>query len=289
MPDLHVISLGEAMLRLTPPTGVRLEVATGYELFVAGAESNTLAALARLGVRTTFLSALPSTPPGRLVEGELRKHGVGTSRVLWSEGRRLGVFYAEEGPAPRGPSVYYDRSGSAFALLDPANLDLHGLESADLVHLTGITPALSTGARNAFARMLEFATSNHIPLSFDVNYRAKLWLPAEAAASIADACSQARVLFCTMADAATLWGLSGGPEAVLEGLADRFGGEGKTLVLTLGGEGSAQMRDGAFHREAAFDAEGPHRFGSGDAFDAGYLYAHLDGDHYRKLPKFRPN
>jgi 2-dehydro-3-deoxygluconokinase len=275
----HIISFGETMLRLSPPPGVRLDEATTFNVFVGGTESNTLTALARLGCHTTWLSGLPANPAGRRVASELRRHGIDTSRVVWAGGR-LGIFYADEAPAPLGPQVHYDRAGSACALIDPAALDLAGLEDADLLHLTGITPALGGGAPAAFERLLTWAAAQGVALSFDVNYRAKLWSPAEAAAGMAGACRQARIVICSRSDAATIWGLHGTAEQVLRGLADRFGLADKTLVLTLGNEGAAELRDGEYAEAPTFPAMGTVRFGSGDAFAAGYLYCYLGGEHF---------
>src|SRR5260370_27783691 len=116
MATAHVISFGETMLRLTPPVGTRLEQAERFTAYVAGAESNALACLARLGLHATWISALPSNPLGRVVEAALRSHGVDLSRVVWrSESERLGIFYAEESPSPIGTLVHYDPSDSACA------------------------------------------------------------------------------------------------------------------------------------------------------------------------------
>jgi 2-dehydro-3-deoxygluconokinase len=281
-----VVSFGETMLRLSPPSGVRLEEASTLHVYVAGTESNTLACLSRLHLRTIWVSALPLTPLGKHVESELRRHGVNTEHVVWmGSNTRLGIFYAEEAPNPLGLQVYYDRAHSTCALIDPEAVDLSVVDSARMLHLTGITPALSDRAREVFTRFLHRARQKSIPLSFDVNYRTKLWSVHEAAASLEEACQQADVLFCTHADAAELWGFTGSAESVLRQMAGRFAAHttSKTLVLTLGSEGSAQLQDDIYSTEPAFPTEGTARFGSGDAFAAGYLYAHLEGELYREM------
>jgi 2-dehydro-3-deoxygluconokinase len=283
---IDVLSFGETMLRLTAPGGVRLETAPTLQVYVGGTESNTLSCLARLGLHVTWISALPSTPIGRHVETELRSHGVHTGHIVWtSNASRLGIFYAEEAPNPPGLQVYYDRAQSACALVDPDAVNYTLVDTARILHLTGITPAIGKGAREAFRRLLVRAREQNVPLSFDVNYRGKLWSTQEAAEGIEEACQQARILFCARADAVELWGMSGTPEEVLCQMAQRFAGDGdiKTLVLTLGSEGSAELRDGMYSTAPTFPAEGTNRFGSGDAFDAGYLYAYLDGPLYQEL------
>lgn len=283
-----VVSFGETMLRLTAPEGSRLEDASVLHVYVAGSESNTLAALARLQMKVLWLSALPNNPQGRHVSAELRRHGVGTSHLLWNESpSRLGTFYVEEGVEPLGLQVYYDRTNSACALIDPDVVPYEIVDEAGLLHLTGITPALSPQTREVFHRLLARAQTHHVPLSFDVNYRAKLWSATDAATAIEQACCQASVLFCTLLDAQELWGFSGQPEAVLHQMSERFtkGEEhiDKTLVLTLGKDGAAQLRHGIYTHEQSIPTLGTARFGSGDAFSAGFLYAYLNGPLYQEL------
>lgn len=115
MPEAHVISFGETMLRLAPSAGMRLEQAGQFTAYVAGTESNTLACLARPGLKATWLSALPANPLGRGLAAILRGHGVDLWRVVWhGEEARLGIFYSEELPAPIGTPVLY---GNALAAL----------------------------------------------------------------------------------------------------------------------------------------------------------------------------
>ncbi len=279
-----VVSFGETMFRLTAPPGTRLENATNLQIYIGGTESNTLASLAHLDLKVAWLSALPDNPTGRNVVRELRSHGVDTSSVMWTEAAsRLGTFYVEEAVGPLGIQVYYDRANSACALIDSEAVDYTVVDTARMLHLTGITPALGKQTSIVFQRLLELARARQVPLSFDVNYRAKLWSAAEAARQIEEACRQANILFCSLLDAAELWGFTGDAEAVLRQMDGRFGSEGKRLVLTLGSEGSAQLENGNYTYEPAFATEGTFRFGSGDAFDAGYIYAYLDGSLYREM------
>jgi 2-dehydro-3-deoxygluconokinase len=272
-----VVSFGETMLRLSPPVGSRLEEARSFQSHVAGTESNTLACLSRLGLTCAWISALPANPLGLHVATVLRSHGVDVDAVLWVEGARLGTYYAEESQPPLGLQVFYDRAHSACAEIDPDRVDLSLLDHARALHLTGITPAISANGHEVFRRFLHAAKERHLPLSFDVNFRAKLWSAAEAAAALEEACRAADILFCARGDAADLWGLIGDPESILRGLAGRFGRTGtcQVTVLTLGREGAAQLQEEQYDHVPAFACEGDVRFGSGDAFAAGYLYAHL--------------
>ncbi|GCE26886.1 2-keto-3-deoxygluconate kinase [Dictyobacter alpinus] len=280
---VDVISFGETMFRLTTPVGNRLESTPSLDIHVGGSESNTLASLARLNYRVSWLSCLPDNPLGRHVERVLRSHGIDVSQIVWAAPTaRLGTFYVEEAPRPIGLQVYYDRANSACALIDPDAVNYQLVDNARLLHLTGITPALSTQARTVFQRLLDRARAQQVPLSFDVNYRAKLWSASEAATQLEAACQQASILFCSYADATEIWNFQGDPQTVLHQMANRFGSD-KALVLTLGSEGSAHLDHGKYTHVSVFDTGGHARFGSGDAFDAGYLYAHLKGPLYQEL------
>jgi 2-dehydro-3-deoxygluconokinase len=284
---VDVVSFGETMLRLTAPDNTRLENTSTFTIYVGGTESNTLAGLARLNCKVSWLSALPDNPLGRHVESELRSHGIDTSQVVWdTPASRLGTFYAENAPEPIGLQVYYDRANSACALIDPERVNYASIDEARILHLTGITPALSPQARDVFQRFLTRAQQKQIPLSFDINYRAKLWTPEEAAQHVEDACRQASILFCSYADAAELWGFSGDAESVLRLMAQRFGSD-KNLVLTLGSKGSAHLDHGNYDHAPSFPTESNGRFGSGDAFDAGYLHAYLAEPLYQELAQHR--
>src|SRR5438876_8672625 len=147
MPD--VVTIGETMLRLSAPPGVPLEQAPQLDVHVAGAESNVAIALCRLGTTAGWISRLVDTPLGRRIVNELRGHGVDVSRVLWAPGGRIGIYFLEQGIPPRQHRIIYDRAQSAMSLLGPKEVDWGFVRSARLVHLTGITPALSAGCRAA--------------------------------------------------------------------------------------------------------------------------------------------
>ncbi len=281
-----IISCGETMLRLSPLYGTRLENTPELQIYVAGSESNTLACLARLGFSTRWLSALPDTPLGRKIAKEIQGHGVDIEPLIWAGAEtRLGTFYVDEAASPLGLQVYYDRAGSAFTLLKPVQIGENFWQGADLLHLTGITPTLSTQSQQVFEHLLEQARLRQLPISFDVNYRSKLCTPSEATNLIEKACQQAEILFCASRDAATLWNITGSPQDLLAGLEKRFPERDrpKSYVVTLGKEGAARRQQGQYSNATAFPSEGTHRFGSGDAFAAGYLYAYLQGPGYTEI------
>ncbi len=275
---LDVITFGETMLRLTPPGFERLEQATSLELHVGGSESNTAVGLARLGCRTAWLSRLPETPLGRLVASTIGRFGVDVSEIVWSQDDRLGTYYLERGKAPRGASVLYDRRDSAISKMQPYELptQLFTANRARLFHTSGITLGISESAAATARRAAELAKASGMLLSFDVNYRAKLWSPEAARASCAEFMKNADIVFMPSRDARTVFGLKDiSEEANLQALHERF--PSQTLVLTLGARGAVAMdAAGQVFRQAAFPTTEVERLGSGDAFSAGFLANFLE-------------
>ena len=138
-----VTSFGEMLLRLSVPSGDRLEVAQHLDVFPAGAEANVLSLLARLGRKTQWAGALPRNSLGRLAANALRTADVDTSGIIWNELGRMATYYVEFGAPPRGIQVTYDRAHSCITQLKPDEIDWDSLLDTRLLHLTGITPALS--------------------------------------------------------------------------------------------------------------------------------------------------
>ena len=277
MADYDLVTFGETMIRLSTPLGQRLETAPALDAGIGGAESNVAVALARLGRRVAWFSVLPRNAFGRRIASELRRHGVDERFIHWQDTGRVGVYYLDTGSPPRPTHVLYDRAGSTLATCPPDTVDTTLPRRARLLHLTGITPALSPSAAEITRRLAVSASESGVPLSFDVNYRALLWPPEEAAEILAPFCAAAAILFCGRADARVLWGLEGSDEEVLRALAQRFGAA--LTVLTLGEQGAlALRRDGQLLRQAGVPVSVVDRVGAGDAFAAGFLHGYLEGD-----------
>ena len=278
MAQYDVVTLGETMLRLTPPGLRRLEQATTLEVEVSGTESNLAIGLARLGLRTLWLSRLTNNPLGHLIAHAIAGQGVDTSRVIWTEADRVGLLFLEEGKAPRGSRVLYDRRHSAVSQMRPEELpaDLFAPEGARLLHLTGITLALGAQSAATVQRAASLANAAGWQLSFDVNYRRTLWEPAAALRHCEPYLGMAQIIFMPRGDACALYDLSPtlAPEAILDILARRY--PQAIIALTLGQDGAiGRHPQGSTYRQPAFPAEEVGRLGGGDAFAAGFLYAYL--------------
>jgi 2-dehydro-3-deoxygluconokinase len=264
------VGLGEVLLRLASRAPERLEQVRQLDVSFGGTEANVLAALARLGLRTAWLSALPRNAWGDRVERELRGHGVDVSHVVWREGGRIGSYFLEYGLGPRPIRVLYDRQGSAFTTLAPDEVDWDVVRRSRLVHLTGVTLALGAQPRGLVERAVEEARAAGALVSLDVNYRASLWSPEAARACLEPLLPRVQLVFVGLEDARRVLGLEGEPEAVAEALRRRL--PRAIVALTLGDRGSVVLSDRAYRpsRLYALDVVAD-RVGAGDAFAAGFI------------------
>ncbi len=263
------------MLRLSVRPGDRLEDAPAFDVHVAGAEANVAFAAARVGLRSAWASALPANPLGRRVAATLAAAGVDTSLVHWVEGGRLGLYFVEMGAAPRPISVVYDRAGSAIAQATPDLFDWDAIADTGFLHLSGITLGLSASCYDIGVRAMEEARRRGAAVTFDVNYRQRLWTPTAAAAAIRSVVHLVDAVICTAEDARDLFGAVGEPEAVLAMLRTHLGVD--LAVLTLGAEGAVASHGGETIRRPGHLVETIDRVGAGDAFAAGLIWGLLDG------------
>ena len=263
------------MLRLSVRPGDRLEDAPAFDVHVAGAEANVAFAAARVGLRSAWASALPANPLGRRVAATLAAAGVDTSLVRWVEGGRLGLYFVEMGAAPRPIIVVYDRDGSAISQATPDLFDWDAIADTGFLHLSGITLGLSASCYDIGVRAMEEARRRGAVVTFDVNYRQRLWTPTAAAAAIRSVAHLVDAVICTAEDARDLFGAVGEPEAVLTMLRTHLGVD--LAVLTLGAEGAVASHGGETIRRPGHLVETIDRVGAGDAFAAGLIWGLRDG------------
>jgi 2-dehydro-3-deoxygluconokinase len=282
-----VVTFGEAMIRLSPPSFRRLEQARSLELFVGGAELNTAAGLARLGRSPSWVSRLPSNPLGRLIANHAREAGVAIDHLLWTDTDRAGLYFVEFGAAPRASSVLYDRKDSAMAHIRPSLVDWErALQGVRWFHVTGITPALSPSAAETTREALEAATAAGLQICIDLNFRAKLWSPAESGRWMTEFMRFCHVLVSTEEDLERVFGIKAKDheEAAAE-TARRFP-HLQTVAITLRDNPLVwknQWTAIAYHagriwRTRSFEVEIVDRLGAGDSFAAGLLHGLMDGN-----------
>ncbi len=283
MPRFDLTTLGEGQLRLCVPAGTRLERTDHFDVYVSGTEGNVASTLARLGRATGWVSALPDSPLGRRVVREYRIAGVDVGAVRWAEGR-LATYYVEYAVPPRSIQVWFDRRDSCFTHLRPDEVDWDYLLDTRLLHLTGITLALPGNPQALVLEAAQRARAAGVPVSYDVNYRARLWPPDEARRVTLPLVAEVDVLCCSLGDAVTVLGVApGGPETVLRGVAALT--RARYVVMSMGGDGLLgwdRIADEVQHVPAR-EVVILDRIGAGDAMVAGVLHGVLGGDFERGL------
>ncbi len=275
----EVTTFGETMLRLHAPGYERLEAAHRLEVRIGGSESNTAVALARLGLKAAWWSKLPDNSLGRRIENELHRWGIDTSAVLWDKSpeARAGLYFLDFGTPPRGTEVLYDRAHSSASHLYPSDLDSYLIERSQLLHLTGITPALSASCADTFRRAIGLAKQAGTKISLDTNYRSKLWSPDTARHTLSMVMSDLDLLITPQSDAEMLFGITGTGTEIAREFRKRFGVP--AVVVTCGSEGAFALDDrGEWFAEPHELGPIVDRVGAGDAFDGGVLYGYLQGD-----------
>jgi 2-dehydro-3-deoxygluconokinase len=266
----RVVTAGETMVLVVPTASGRLRHASAVTLSIGGAESNVAIGLSRLGVPTTWVSALGDDELGELVLHRVRAEGVDTGAVFRVPDRPTGLYLREE--VAGAHRAYYYRRGSAASTLAPGAFDPVVLDGAAFLHLTGITGALSPESAEFLVWAARTAHEAGVRVSYDVNYRSRLWGPEDARKTTEAMLPHVDVLLVGDEEARALWGWD--DDTCLERLADSGPGE---VVLKLGARGCAAVVDGVRLASPGFPARQVDPIGAGDAFAAGYLAATVWG------------
>ncbi|WP_103888706.1 sugar kinase [Actinacidiphila yanglinensis] len=252
------------MAAFVPAAGEGLAAADSVRVAVAGAESNTATYLAELGVPARWVSAVGADPLGTRVLAQVAACGVDVAGVRTDPARPTGLMVKD--PGPEGTRVHYYRRGSAASALGPGVLAEPAVRDAALLHLTGITPALSETCR----ALVRQALDGPWPVSFDVNFRPALWeggAGGEAPEVLRDLADRADLVLVGLDEAQALWGPRIAAPADLRALLP-----GPRLLVVKDGPRAATAYDG---KQActvparAVDVVEP--VGAGDAFAAGFL------------------
>jgi 2-dehydro-3-deoxygluconokinase len=171
----RILTFGEIMLRLSTPTGTHFSNVSSFQAHYGGAEANVAVNLANFEHDVAFASKVPDNALGLAVKRHLQKYGVKTKELLFG-GNRLGTYYLDSGVGERSSAVIYDRANSSFASIQEMEWDYDQLfENVDILHLSGITPALSEKLAEITLNLVKEAKKRDIKISFDINFRSKLW------------------------------------------------------------------------------------------------------------------
>jgi 2-dehydro-3-deoxygluconokinase len=295
--------VGEVLLRLTAPRRELLLQSPALDVWCGGAEANVAVSLACFGHDAAVVTAVPDNPLGHACTGELRRRRVDTTHALVRPGR-MGLYFLTPGAGLRPSDVIYDRADSVFAQASAGDFDwsriLHG---ADWLHVSGVTPALGPRSAELARVALSAARRQGVRVSFDCNYRAKLWSlwDSDPAAILAELAGLADLLFADERMLAMLLpnekraAEADDPFAALAAAAfARFKNVERIATSTrvehdvdrqqVGGR-CAEAR-GVVDSEPRAIAGIVDRIGSGDAFAAGLLHAFAAGRSTRAALEF---
>jgi 2-dehydro-3-deoxygluconokinase len=263
-----VVTLGEALLAVRAQG--RLRVGAPLSASIAGAEINVAIGLSRLDHDVIWIGVVGDDPPGDLVKRTLRGESVDTSLVRTDTAAPTALMLVDMPPG-LSPLVTYHRRGSAGSRL--ASVDVELPASARMWHISGVTPALSDSACQAVGAAVATARSAGALISFDVNFRSKLWSRAHAAAALGPLARKADIVIASDDELALV------AEGVDE--AERIG---SLLACGVREVVVKRGRDGAEHHDARGSTSCPahpvtevNSIGAGDAFTSGYLSGFLDG------------
>lgn len=284
---LRYACFGELLLRMGAPARERLLQSPHLEVHIGGAEANVAIALARFGHDVRMISAVPDNALGDAATGELRRHGVHTRDVITARGR-MGLYFLESGAMQRPSEVLYDRADSTFARHAPESYDWPALlADVDVLHLSGVTPALGAGPAAAAIAAAQTARSLGKTVVFDGNFRAKLWQAwnGDAPALLGEILDCADIAFADQRDIGVILrrAFASGPEglsAAAQAAFARFPRLERIACTERVQESVDRHRLGAhlLTRDSIVSAT-PYtldgivdRIGAGDAFAAGVLH-----------------
>ena len=288
-----IACFGEIMLRMTAPGRELLLQSARLDVCVGGAEANVATGLACLGHHARMVGLLPANPLGMHAIGELRRHGVDVSTLATAAGR-MGLYFLTPGAGLRASDIVYDRAYSAFALAAADAIDWTvALGGMDWLHLSGITPALGPVPAQAALRAVAAAKAAGVKISFDGNYRARLWeaWDSDPRTILTELVSSADLFFGNHRDMALLLGTPFDGDG-----ADRRRHAAEAAFTAFPNlrwiaSTARQVDDADRHRlSARIDTPERHwqtqeavvagivdRIGGGDAFAAGVLHGLLSG------------
>jgi 2-dehydro-3-deoxygluconokinase len=267
----YVLTFGETMALMRADQVGPLAHASTMSLGIGGSESNVAIGLQRLGVQSVWCGRVGADSLGQLVERELRAEGVDV-RIAVDPASPTGLMIKER-RTPATQRVSYYRAGSAGSRLSPGDVDELLISQAALLHVSGITPALSRQAESTISYAIAAAKAAGVPVSFDLNFRANLWSQEGAAGVYRRIIPLADIVFAGDDEAAIAVG-AGQPGDLARRIADLGPSQ---AVIKLGADGAVALIDGQVFCQEAVSVEAVDTVGAGDAFVAGYLAEYVSG------------
>jgi 2-dehydro-3-deoxygluconokinase len=269
-----VVTIGESMALFMGPPATPLRPGGTATFSFAGAESNVAIAASRLGHSVAYISRVGDDHAGRVITQTLAGEGVDTSAVRPDAGAPTSLMVRQHRTADLVTVAYYRQDGPG-ARLGPEDVDPEMIRRSRLLHVTGITPALSRRAREAVRYAVSVAGEAGVAVSLDVNHRELLWSTTTAEEVLRDLVPAVDLLFGSAHELVLLEDAAEDAEEAAELLRRRGVGD---VVLKRGAEGATAWHDGGRTDLAAREVTAVDPVGAGDAFVAGYVSAWLDGE-----------
>ncbi|WPC44026.1 sugar kinase [Clostridium sp. JS66] len=263
---MEVVTFGETMLLFNPESNGPLRYVHNFNKSIGGADSNVAIALARLGHEAGWFSKLGNDEFGRYIQNTIRGEGVDVSRVRFTNEANTGLLFKERFSG-ENPNVYYYRKDSAASKLSIEDLDTDYIKKTKIIHITGITPALSKSVRDLVFEVLTIAKENNVTISFDPNIRLKLWTLEEAKPVLLEIAKMSDIIFPGKEEGEMLLGISNEKE-----IASKFIEMGCKIASVKLGENGCYIadKDNEVYVEG-YKVNPVDTVGAGDGFTAGFL------------------
>ena len=284
-----LLSMGELLLRLSPPNNERIMRGDVFEKHIGGAELNVVSGVSLLGLHTGMISKIPDTAIGDFAKNKIRYLGVSDDYLVrdTSDDARLGVYYYESATFPRKPQVVYDRKHTSITKVSLEEFPEEMYHQTKCFHISGITLALSEESRRCGMEMIKKFKAAGALISFDVNFRLNLWSGAEAKACIEEILPYVDIFFCSEDTARLTFLKEGNLQDIMKSFTQDY--PISIVAATQRTVHSPKVHSfGSVIYEAATDTyyeEKPYeridvvdRIGSGDAYCGGVLYGFLSSD-----------
>ncbi|MGM0409977.1 MAG: sugar kinase [Bacillota bacterium] len=280
---MDVVTLGETMVMMTPKSEGKLKYISDFSKNLGGAESNFAIGLARLGIETGWISRLGNDSFGDYIEFFIRGEGVDVSKVIRDDKNPTGLMVKERRSIGE-TKVFYYRNNSAASHMQPADLDESYLKHAKILHLSGITPALSKSCRKTVYKAIDIAKANDLKISFDPNIRLKLWNNKNLMRKeMINICKKADIILPGFEEAKKIFEKENEKELINEFL--EYNPE--VVVMKMGEKGAifATEKDNFTQVDSYSPDKIIDTIGAGDGFAAGFISGLLRGYSYHKSVK----
>jgi 2-dehydro-3-deoxygluconokinase len=269
--SMDVLAIGEPLLEFNAATGGGLEAAENFAVGYGGDTSNFLVAATRAGSSTGYLTRIGTDPFGTALVGLWKREGIDTRHVIREEGGATGIYFISRGPA--GHAFTYYREGSPASRLAPADVPEDAVVQARLLHVSGITQAISASACDAAFHAMAVARANGTFISYDPNHRPALWPTERARAVVMRSVELCDVALPNLVEGRLLTDRTDARD-VLAAFVERGP---RTVALKMGADGALLAHDGQVTHIAPHPVTEVDASGAGDTFDGYFLTLLLEG------------